>query len=1007
MARRVASPVFVGRRGECERVAAALRTAADGRPVALFVSGEAGVGKTRFVEECAAAAREAGFRILAGGCLALAQGALPYGPVIEALRPLPDELDPPALEALVGTGRSELGRLIPALAQPGSSAPEADPSAQGRLFELFLGFLTRLAAGRPVLCVLEDLHWADRSTLDLVTHAVRTLRQGRVVLLASYRSDELHRRHPLLPVLAELERSGRVERIELLRFTREELADQLAGILGAVPEPELVARIWARSGGNAFYAEELLAAGAAQGRLPETLREVLLARVADLSSSTQELLRIAALGGARVTGPLLAAVSGSSAPEVRAALREAVDRGLLLPREDGGADAYLFRHALLQEALEDDLLPGERAELHAAYARALEASPDRADPGVQAQLAHHWYAAHDLPRALTASVLAGLAAERTYGFVEAQAQYERALELWDSVLDAAGQSTLDRVELLERASRAAAAAGASGRALAHIRTALDLVDAGSEPLRAGVLLDALGHLLHQAGDSDGSLAAHREAVRLVPAAPPSAARARVLEGLGRRLMLAGQNEEAAALAHEALHVARASGARTVEAHALATLGACEGNLGTIDAGAATLRSGRDLALAIGEIAAAIRAWINLEVVLRVAGRLDEAVIEGTTGAEWADAHGLSRSTGASLRAANAGALWELGRWDEAERRLELVRRVLPGAEVEPRSEAELVCQLVSAVLDIGRGRWDEGERRLARTRQLSRPTTRPMFEVVARYAEVQLQLARGEIAAARQSSDDLLARLVGLDPANLTFFSGTIAEPLRVEAEVAARARATRDPAAVDEARQRGGAVLARARSLIGSVLPGRPAFSPRLRAALALCEAEWSRLEGASDAGLWADAVAACAAASQGLVRPYALYRQAEAILGTSGDRSTAAAVLREAHVAAESMGAAPLRAEIEALARRARVSLGAAAGDGSHPQPALARFGLTRREREVLALLVAGRTNRQIGEELFISETTASVHVSNILGKLGVAGRTEAATLALRLDLQGDQSR
>ncbi len=1004
MARRVASPVFIGRREERERVATGLAAAAEGRPVAFLVAGEAGVGKTRFIEACAAVAREAGFRVLAGACLELAEGALPYGAIVEALRPLPDELDPARLDALLGAGRPELVRVMPALGTVGANAGNPEGSAQGRLFELLLGFLDRLAAERPLLCVLEDLQWADRSTLDLITYTVRTLRRGRIVLLASYRTDELSMRHPLRPALAGLERSGRIERIDLVRFTREELAAQLASILGFEPEPPTAERIWARSAGNAFYAEELLASGAAQGRLPETLREILLARVADLSPSIRELLRAAAVGGARLTGPLLAAVSGASAPEVRAALREAVDRGLLLPREDGEADTYLFRHALLQEALESDLLPGERAELHAAYARALEASADRADPSLAALIAHHWYAAHDPPHALPASVAAGLAAERAYAFPEAQAQYERALELWDRASDAAGRGSLDRIGVLERAASAADAAGAPDRALTHIQAALALADAAADPVRTGLLLDALGHLLREADDGEGALAAHREAVRLVPADPPSAARAQVLEGLARCLMIVGQLDEAEVLAGEALGVARETRARAVEAHALSTLGPCVGHLGRVDAATATLREGRDLALAIGDVAAAIRAWINLEIMLRIAGRLEDAVVEGSAGAAWADAHGLGRSAGAHLRAANAGALWELGRWDEAEQRLALVRRVLPGADVEPRSESEQVYQLLSALLDLGRGRLDEAARRLARARQLARPQTRPMFEVIARYVGGQLSLANGDIAAARQSGDDLLAALVALDAGNFTFFCGTMVEPLQVEAEAATRARSRRDTAGLVEARQRGSAILALARTQIESVLAGHPSFGPRLRAALALCEAEWSRLEGTPDQGLWVAAAAACAAASQRQLRPYVLYRQAEAMLGASGDRSAATVVLREAHVAAASMGAAPVRSQIEALARRARVALGAAAGDDIHPQPSLARFGLTRREREVLALLVAGRTNRQIGDELFISEATASVHVSNILGKLGVAGRTEAATLAQRVDLLGD---
>ncbi len=476
MANRVTSPIFVGRKAELDRIGAALEAALAGRSSAVLISGEAGVGKTRLVEESVRAARADGFRALAGGCIELSEGAFPFAPFVEALRRLTEDLSPTALEQLLGAGKPELVRLMPALGRPADTLDGTGRSTQGRLFELCAGFLARLAAERPLLLVIEDLHWADRSTLDLLTYLIRTLRQGQNVIVATYRSDELHRAHPLLRVLAELERSGRVERLELPRLDRGELAAQLAGILGAEPDPDLVDRIHARSQGNPFYAEELLATGATGHQLPDSLREVLIAHLAALSEPTQELLRVAAAGGLRVSGSLLAAVTGTSEAGMVPALREAVDRQIVLPAANS-PDGYAFRHALVREALYAELLPGERTTLHAAYARALsEASGPADDAGRAAEIAYHWWAAHDVPRAFASAVAAGLAAERAYAFAEAQQQYERALELWDRVANAAGSSTLDRVEILERAARSAEAAGSPSRAIAHIRTALGLVD---------------------------------------------------------------------------------------------------------------------------------------------------------------------------------------------------------------------------------------------------------------------------------------------------------------------------------------------------------------------------------------------------------------------------------------------------------------------------------------------------------------------------------------------------
>jgi predicted ATPase len=290
--------------------------------------------------------------------------------------------------------------------------------------------------------------------------------------VCTHRSDELHRRHPLRPLLAELERDRRVERLELGRFDRGEVAAQLTGILGVAPAARLVERVHARSGGNAFFVEELAAAAASglDGELPPNLRDTLLARIELLAEPTQQVLAVAAAAGARVDHDLLAEVAGLPEAELLAGLREAVSAHVLLV--DAGDGAYGFRHALVKEAVYAELLPGERTRLHARFAAALAGRDDRGGPGLAAELAWHWYAAHDLERALPAAVEAGRAAERAYAFAEAQRQYERALELWDRVPDAADVVLMSHLRLLEAAIAAAYRAGDFGRAVKLIRLAL-------------------------------------------------------------------------------------------------------------------------------------------------------------------------------------------------------------------------------------------------------------------------------------------------------------------------------------------------------------------------------------------------------------------------------------------------------------------------------------------------------------------------------------------------------
>jgi len=463
----------------------------------VVVAGEAGVGKTRLVSELVGRVRAREALALTGGCLDVGEGVVAYAPLVEALRSLGGAVDPAELERVLGGVRAELARLVPELGASVEAGVQAGPGAgaltPGRLFELVLGVLHRLAERGPLLLVVEDLHWADRSTRELLGFLVRNLRAG-VALVLTYRSDELHRRHPMRPFLGELDRSGRTERLELGRLGRRELGELLAGILGEPAPAALTGEILARSEGNPFFAEELLSArvegsGGSADLLPEALRDLLLARVEALPQATQRLLQVAAVAGGQVDHHLLAEVAAQPPERLVELLREAVAHHVLVVEDTSGG--YAFRHALVQEAIYDDLLPVQRPPLHTAYARALaarieaEGSAGAAELG---RLAYHWYAAHDLGRALLASVQAGYAAEAAFALAEAAGHYERALELWEQAPQAAASSPLDRGALLQRAAQAANMAGEGPRAVALIAQGLAETDAAAEPLRAGILM---------------------------------------------------------------------------------------------------------------------------------------------------------------------------------------------------------------------------------------------------------------------------------------------------------------------------------------------------------------------------------------------------------------------------------------------------------------------------------------------------------------------------------------
>ncbi|MBW3658196.1 MAG: AAA family ATPase [Actinobacteria bacterium] len=993
MPARMMSPTFVGRRLERARLESALARAADGEPSVVLVGGDAGIGKSRLLTEFLASQRDA--VVLSGGCLDLGEAALPYAPVVEAFRGLTGELGEDRVRALLTGPRRELARLLPRT-EVDPTPHAGDPASQSRLFEAVLSALETLGQRSPVIVAIEDLHWADRSTLDLVVFLARNLGRGRVLVVATYRADEVHRRHSLSPVLAELSRQPSVERLDLAPFERDELVEQLEAILGRAPDPDLVDVIAERSEGNAFYAEELLAATERSGGpLPSTLRDILASRLAPLPESAKEVLRIAAAAARTVDHRLLEEVAQLPAAELRDGLREAVAHQVLVPTEDGRS--YRFRHALLQEAVHGELLPGERSDLHAGFAEALTRDPSLAAGGadaVHAELAYHWYAAHELDRAFAASLVAAETAMGQYASAEARHHYELALELWDRVSEDARAAAHPRWEVLRRAAHAALVGGDSRRALAHQRAAIAAARDVVPPEISAGLLAKLSQLLWIAGEGEEAMTLSEASLAAMPDTP-SRDRAFALAWRGRLLMLSGRYEEALAPSREGVDVARAVGASLEESQALNSLGTSLANDHDLEAGVALLRESLEIARRVGGVEDVLRAYINLGHVLAAAGargagsvpiadsrRWDEAIAVSEEGLRWAEDTGIVGPMVDFLRLNLVDDLHFLGRWDEADRQIELVR-FRPDAGAAGAHVALSVGRV-----RIAQGRFEEARACLSGHGVLGEGSVDLHFLIPIAEAEAALALWEGRPEHARRVADRAMEHADRLEWMDLLV-------PLAAwaEADIAIDARAQGDTAGVEEAEQRMDHLQEVLQAALAETDPDAM-WSERLRGVLHQVEAERMRLAGQAQPEAWQRAVAWLDEYGHAGVAEYARWRLAEALLAR-GDRDEAAGVLGEAHRRAAELGAGAVRERLEALARRARVDLAGvdAAGD--------AALGLTPREREVLELVAEGLTNRAIGERLFIAEKTVSVHVSNILPKLGVSNRGEAAAVAHRLGL------
>jgi DNA-binding CsgD family transcriptional regulator/tetratricopeptide (TPR) repeat protein len=1052
----VVSPVFIGRREELASLAGQLERARADGPAFALVGGEAGVGKTRLTRELAAQAASQDCCVLTGQCVELGGEGLPLAPLVDALRTLARTMPAELLADVLGPAAPALSRLLPELARVTSAVPPApagptalagDDVSKAQLLEHVLGTLDRLSGVRPVLLAVEDLHWADRSTLDLIAFLFRSLRHSRVMITVTYRSDELHRRHPLRPLLISWERDRSINRVDLSRFSRDEVAAQLGAILGQRPAPAVTDTVFDRSGGNAYLVEELASAVSAGGDpadLPPSLADVLLSRVDALTASAQKLLRTASVAGRAVPDSLLAEVAGLDEAELLRALRETVDSHLLIV--DPGGRGYAFRHALTRDAVYEDMLPGERVRLHAAYAAALDRDPDLggdADADASA-LAYHWYAALDLPRALPASVHAAARATAAGAPAEALRLLERALEIWPRVADARERTGMDRVGVSRLAADAAYRSGTLDRARSLLADALAELSADNpdgDPLRHALLLERYAVVQRDSSDPAAATATLQRALALLPPDQVTRAHAVVLASMAASQMRADDMTGCAKTAKRAIEAARAVGAKDAEADASVSLGSALSYLGPAEAGLAALRDGLRLALELGghpahggaarprgaapaargpaargldgesEFAGAerttiaLRAYTNLSDALELLGRHAEAAQTATEGIELATRGGMTRNLGSYLIGNRAESLLRMGQLDEADELAAQARAALP------EGVFSATLHQFRAEIAVLRGRYAEAAAGNRAAKRIIGDTVDIQFTQTLRYTTGMAALGTGDITAARAAVTEGLPDVTS--PWGARYGWPLLWLGMRVEADAATRHRDRREPLPAELTDR-----CARLAGLAAQLQVPAPAWE----AYRELTRAEHARAEGTGTPAAWLTAVTAWRRAAEPYPLSYALLRLAEAQTA-AGDLDAAARAVRESHVLARRLGAAPIVAEAESLARRARLTLpeqapgpagGQAGPQGAHgsgadrpetasPKPAdeLARFGLTDREREVLVLVAAGRSNPEIARTLFISAKTASVHVSNILAKLGVSGRVEAAAVAHRLGI------
>lgn len=953
---------FVGRRAELARFNRAVADARNGLPSVVLVSGEAGIGKTTIVSESAV---RAGVGLYLGRSTHIGGDTIPLAPLADLLRQVrrtkPDLLtEAPALAALHQWFA------------PGAAVAELHGSPHGGVFVAVLELITQLAADATVIVGFEDLHWADTVTWDLFEFLARNLIDEKVVLVGTYRDNEVAIHPGQRGRLAELSRLPAARRVHLEGLDRDEIAQRVASLLGGAAPSALVDQVVARGRGNPFFTSELVAAHLSGESIPIVLSDLISAEIADLDDRARLVLGAVATIGREAGHELLAAVIDLPDRDVEVALRTVIDARMLVVDND----AYRFRHPLLGEVVYADLLPPQRARLHRSIAATLAQQPAdalrRADRA--GELAFHLDLAGDIEGAFSALLAAADAAEMVAP-AAAFGHLERAFELWDSVGERSER--VNRAHRLWQAADIATSTVGNERA---VQLALVASEQGPPPLGAAWGHERLGRYLWATGRlQEGAIEFAHAVAMLGNEDDPNAAP--VYAGLAQAEALAGRDAGAEQWCAKVFELVQSPGDNPAAwSMARRALGIVRSNQGDPATAVELCRAAMTVAPN-----AQSRALAGLYFCVTLGDAGEYAAELGIAQDAVAEGHltGLDRGFGCYFDSLAADALVHLGRWTEVAG--VLARHPLP----DTLPVARLQLARVKAVLAARRGDGSEALAHLAVAHQLPIDGWHAILRD-AMTADVHVALGNwDEAAQAAEQGWAATGTTAVLWAARFAMF-GVVAE---VERTLDQRAR--REPVDAD-------ATIGRLRQRLDAVrsfAEGAPGGPQRDTAAhLAHAAASLTRLDS-SDAGAWAEAVARWSELGDRWATAVALVREAEAA-AVAGAADRAATALRRAHAIASELGALPLLAEIDAVSSRTRVSIEAPTRvvlDESSAE----RLGLTPREAEVLGLVATGRTNRQIGEELYVSDKTASVHVSNILRKLGVNSRVDAAAVAQRLGI------
>lgn len=944
---------MIGREGDLRELRKVLAEASTGQPRAVIMAGEAGIGKTRLLREFIEEARPTA-RVLSGQCVDLGRVATPYAPITQLMRQLVADVGSDETWEVAGPGWESLGMLLPEVA----GTPVAEAS-ENRLHEVIARLFEHFSREKPLIIVIEDLHWADDATLTVLRFLLRAVAEGSIMILMTYRSDDVHRGHPLRDFLSEVERGRRAQRITLSRLTRAQVAKQAKAILGRTPDFELIESVFERSEGVPFFVEELVGLDDTcdSSMLPDTLRDLLLARYERLDETTQYFLRVASAGGVVVSHSVLTAVYDRDPAEFESAARQAVLANVLQASDND----YTFRHALVREAIHSDLLPGERTRFHTRYAEALESH----GVGLLTEVAYHWDTANNPQQAFPAALAAMRSAMETYAYLTAAHMGERALEIWDHLDDAAEISGLPKYRLMSSTAKAFNIAGEMERALATINLALAEDEAQGTDLAR--LMASKARIIQQLA-KPGSIPLLEDALALVPPGVDERLRGSLINRLAARFMIEARLTEAIDAATEGLAIAQRIG-NSAEASIASNLrGVTKTHTGDVRGGLEDLQ--RAETLAEGDTDALLRFRVNYSDSLHLMGRYAESVKVAEEGIDRARAIGVERTSGAILATNAVEPLFALGEWTRANA---LLQRLL---DLAPPLTFRVYGFRATVWSTLWRGDIEMAERKFRHWKPhmvaLAEVEVQTRLQYIGLAAEIDL--IRGDLGAAwahvSYLVSDSFRSLPGYDlPIIVT--AGRILAALRSDNVI---------DLDTDKAEHQLREVL------------DADTFWPTAHHWSALFDAEVGAGTG-SDPALWTKAIDA-AASLPAHIRPYARMRLGMAQV-EAGDRTDAIESLKLAIASADELGAGLIVQQSEEFAARAGLSLAGKSGK----RLAANAVELTAREQQVLDLISRGLTNRQVGEELFISAKTASVHVSAILRKLGASSRTEAATMSTRL--------